>query len=1154
MQGGGRRTQEYMEADVKKGEKLQGEEMDDFGSILERDYGLGRAGKGRIGSRGSKNSGSGPKFDSSARFSESFGRAKLGKSDFGGSFRGRSDQNHHHNHSSGYGSFGSSYSVYDEVFSCNVHSTIPVFEDVFRVPSSRMKVSELRDNEIFRGIPTLKKSSSRVTYEDIFGEAPDDLSGPFSFGGDVAGAKITTASSGLGTPPRKDAATVGSSKDAPAPPQALDVAALKKPQGSFLGMSQNGEQHQDLSNDQFERAWVSVGEVSLTTRPSDIPPPVRAAPARSRASNQSSFEEACLERTHSDSGPPPVRTPPPLQQNSSSELLERVLKERSAHAELSIREKVLDWQKHNLAEEEKLTSPSSPPPSYVKPDTHPSSKTRAETLSKLRAERAAIDRIAAEVEVAAAEQAKVRADRAALEHIERDARAAVFQSSREDGKDGEQTIRLNEEEKVAAPIEESMTGSQEEARAAVEGDGKVIKSEVEEAEKSSSEAIDASTSSPMFREEEARSSNDVPEREEAGAPSSNDVMEREEAGARSSSGLEQEQGSTDNDLAPPTFENKDDDQERLSSSGEAGGAPQIHKLAEAVATSHEKDQTTDSESILSIDSFTTNQRSASTPGSSSNAPGSGAAAKDHQEEAAPETPERLESTMRDHEKSNKSLEAEERRTIEEQRKRELMEEARRSRERSLVARITAEVRERAALEAKAKAERAAAMDRKKSSSEQQQQRRTKPRLREQSSSEVVAKELEDRANPASSSSSPSSSSTAKGGGGGGTRVSLREQLEKERLARSESSSATTPRDDPKDSEHHRQFGRALREDRSLVERMRAEARERAAVAKIEREREERERERLERIDAARRRERERLERLEKERERERERLERELEREREIEREKDRVGLEEKAARERAEVEAAVAAAEVAARLKMERAAVERANAEARARAERAAYDAARAPVSSSSSRPTSAPKQRFANSASMPTSGSQTENGGIRRTSSSTNLESDRTSNVNSNSSFSREDFQELKGETPERRKARLERYRRTQNRAAQALAQKNKRDLELQSEQAERQRLAERLDSDIKRWSVGKDGNIRALLSTLQYVLWPESGWKQVTLTELINPAAVKKAYRRATLCVHPDKMQQKHASVQQKYIAEKVFHILQVAWNRFNSQEML
>uniref|UniRef100_A0A804M093 Uncharacterized protein n=1 Tax=Zea mays TaxID=4577 RepID=A0A804M093_MAIZE len=36
-------------------------------------------------------------------------------------------------------------------------------------------------------------------------------------------------------------------------------------------------------------------------------------------------------------------------------------------------------------------------------------------------------------------------------------------------------------------------------------------------------------------------------------------------------------------------------------------------------------------------------------------------------------------------------------------------------------------------------------------------------------------------------------------------------------------------------------------------------------------------------------------------------------------------------------------------------------------------------------------------------------------------------------------------------------------------------------------------------------------------------------------------KKAYRKATLCVHPDKVQQRGATIRQKYICEKVFDLL-------------
>jgi hypothetical protein len=101
--------------------------------------------------------------------------------------------------------------------------------------------------------------------------------------------------------------------------------------------------------------------------------------------------------------------------------------------------------------------------------------------------------------------------------------------------------------------------------------------------------------------------------------------------------------------------------------------------------------------------------------------------------------------------------------------------------------------------------------------------------------------------------------------------------------------------------------------------------------------------------------------------------------------------------------------------------------------------------------------------------------------------------------------------------------------------------------------QRIGVTLDVEIKRWGAGKEGNLRALLSTLQYVLWPECGWQPVSLTDLITAASVKKVYRKATLCIHPDKVQQKGANLQQKYIAEKVFDMLKEAWNKFNSEEL-
>ncbi|KAI3464929.1 hypothetical protein Pfo_021592 [Paulownia fortunei] len=210
------------------------------------------------------------------------------------------------------------------------------------------------------------------------------------------------------------------------------------------------------------------------------------------------------------------------------------------------------------------------------------------------------------------------------------------------------------------------------------------------------------------------------------------------------------------------------------------------------------------------------------------------------------------------------------------------------------------------------------------------------------------------------------------------------------------------------------------------------------------------------------------------------------------------------------------------AKLRAERAAVERATAEAR---ERALEKAMSQKSTETRTLADKYPTERFSGSS---------RNNGLKHSYSSSDLENG------------------MNSESAQRRKARLERHQRIMERAAKALEEKNMRDLLAQKEQAERNRLAESLDADIKRWATGKEGNLRALLSTLQYILWPDSGWQPISLTEIITTAAVKKAYRKATLYVHPDKLQQRGASIQQKYICEKVFDLLKAAWNRFNSDE--
>ncbi|CAB4296294.1 unnamed protein product [Prunus armeniaca] len=238
------------------------------------------------------------------------------------------------------------------------------------------------------------------------------------------------------------------------------------------------------------------------------------------------------------------------------------------------------------------------------------------------------------------------------------------------------------------------------------------------------------------------------------------------------------------------------------------------------------------------------------------------------------------------------------------------------------------------------------------------------------------------------------------------------------------------------------------------------------------------------------------------------------------------------------------------AKLKAERAAVERATVEARERAlekalsGKAAYEAGKQTKRSLSEKFSGASRDDGLKPGVSPF---DPESKGSFPSSTSRNPNSS-----NHSDPYSAERSGGTNGESAQRSKARLERNQRTAERAAKALAEKNMRDLLVQKEQAERNRLAEALDADVKRWSSGKERNLRALLSTLQYILGPDSGWQPIPLTDVVTAVAVKKAYRKAALFVHPDKLQQRGASIQQKYTCEKVFDLLKEAWNRFNVEE--
>ena len=74
-------------------------------------------------------------------------------------------------------------------------------------------------------------------------------------------------------------------------------------------------------------------------------------------------------------------------------------------------------------------------------------------------------------------------------------------------------------------------------------------------------------------------------------------------------------------------------------------------------------------------------------------------------------------------------------------------------------------------------------------------------------------------------------------------------------------------------------------------------------------------------------------------------------------------------------------------------------------------------------------------------------------------------------------------------------------------------------------REQSTKDVDPDKQRvadWTDSKKKNIRALLCSLDKVLWEgETKWKPVGMHDLVTADQVKKAFRKAVLAVHPDKV---------------------------------
>ncbi|KAI0371504.1 hypothetical protein BV20DRAFT_965253 [Pilatotrama ljubarskyi] len=103
-------------------------------------------------------------------------------------------------------------------------------------------------------------------------------------------------------------------------------------------------------------------------------------------------------------------------------------------------------------------------------------------------------------------------------------------------------------------------------------------------------------------------------------------------------------------------------------------------------------------------------------------------------------------------------------------------------------------------------------------------------------------------------------------------------------------------------------------------------------------------------------------------------------------------------------------------------------------------------------------------------------------------------------------------------------------------------------EAEDQARHELKDSVDARLAAWKAGKENNIRALIASLDTVLWPELGWQKVGIHELVSPSQVKIRYTKAIAKVHPDKLNAQNTTVEQRMIANGVFGSLNEAWNAF------
>ncbi|TVY49345.1 UBA domain-containing protein [Lachnellula occidentalis] len=96
----------------------------------------------------------------------------------------------------------------------------------------------------------------------------------------------------------------------------------------------------------------------------------------------------------------------------------------------------------------------------------------------------------------------------------------------------------------------------------------------------------------------------------------------------------------------------------------------------------------------------------------------------------------------------------------------------------------------------------------------------------------------------------------------------------------------------------------------------------------------------------------------------------------------------------------------------------------------------------------------------------------------------------------------------------------------------------------------LADKVEAKISTWRDGKRDNLRALLGSLDNVMWEGSAWKKVGMHELVQNNKVKINYMKAIGKCHPDKLPQ-NSTMETQMLAALIFATLNESWDGFKAQ---